>query len=142
MPKASQSNRFDRRTKTKVIFAGIGRSLMTQHKETYRETWAFVLQRLSALVLAPLVIVHLGVMIYAVQGGLSTSEMLGRTQSSFMWPVMYGLFFVAAGVHGALGFRNILQEMTTLPGRSINTFALGLLALVLIFGLQTIRAIA
>ena len=115
---------------------------MTQHKETYRETWAFVLQRLSALVLAPLVIVHLGVMIYAVQGGLSTSEMLGRTQSSFMWPVMYGLFFVAAGVHGALGFRNILQEMTAIPGHTINTFAMGLLAMVLIFGVQTIRAIA
>ena len=107
-----------------------------------KESWAFVLQRLSALILAPLVMLHLGVMIYAVQGGLSTAEILGRTQTSVLWPGMYGLFFIAAGVHGALGFRNILQEMTAIPGHTINTFAMGLLALVLIFGVQTIRAIA
>ena len=35
------------------------------------ELWLFVLQRLSAMVLAPLVLIHLVTMISAVQGGLS-----------------------------------------------------------------------
>jgi hypothetical protein len=40
----------------------------------------YMAQRLSALIMAPLVIGHLAVMIYAVQGGLSAGEILGRTQ--------------------------------------------------------------
>ena len=31
-------------------------------------------QRLSALIMAPLVLTHLGLMIYAVRGGLSAAE--------------------------------------------------------------------
>ena len=40
----------------------------------------YILQRLTALIMAPLVLGHLAVMIYAVQGGVSASEILGRTQ--------------------------------------------------------------
>ena len=106
------------------------------------ETLLYVAQRLSALILAPLVVLHIAVMIIAVQGGLSTAEMLGRTQSSIWWPLMYGVFFVAAGIHGAIGFRNVLREMTALPERSVNSFSGGLLVLILTFGIQTVRAIS
>ena len=67
------------------------------------ELWMFALQRLSAMVLAPLVLIHLGTMIYAVQGGLSASEILSRTQANAIWPVLYGIFIVAVAVHGAIG---------------------------------------
>ena len=36
----------------------------------------YMLQRLSAMVMAPLVLTHIGVMIYAIQGGLSAGEIL------------------------------------------------------------------
>ena len=36
----------------------------------------YLLQRLSAMVMAPLVILHLGVMIVAIQGGLDSAEIL------------------------------------------------------------------
>ena len=39
-------------------------------------------QRISAMVLALCVIVHLLTMIYAVRSGLSAAEILGRTQGS------------------------------------------------------------
>ena len=39
-------------------------------------------QRISAMVLALCVLVHLGVMIYAVRGGLSAAEILGRTRGN------------------------------------------------------------
>ena len=38
------------------------------------ETRFYLAQRLSAAVMAPLVLIHLGVMIYAIQGGLDAAE--------------------------------------------------------------------
>lgn len=70
----------------------------------------YVLQRLTAMILAPLVLVHLGMMIYAVRGGLSAEEILGRTQDSLLWAAFYGLFVVAAATHGAIGLRFIVAE--------------------------------
>ncbi|MCP4388728.1 MAG: succinate dehydrogenase, partial [Gammaproteobacteria bacterium] len=40
----------------------------------------YLAQRISAAIMAPLVLVHLGVMIYAIQGGLSADEILARTR--------------------------------------------------------------
>ena len=49
----------------------------------------YMLQRITALLMAPLVLGHLAVMIYAIQGGLSAAEILGRTQGSlFVVPVL------------------------------------------------------
>ena len=42
----------------------------------------YLLQRLSAMIMVPLVFGHLGMIIYAVQGGLSTAEILSRTQGN------------------------------------------------------------
>jgi len=58
----------------------------------------YMAQRLSALIMAPLVLGHIAVMIYAVQGGLSASEILGRTAGSVGWALFYGLFAVAVAV--------------------------------------------
>ncbi|MEM9442703.1 MAG: succinate dehydrogenase [Pseudomonadota bacterium] len=93
----------------------------------------YVIQRLSALIMAPLVIGHIVVMIYAVQGGLSAAEILGRTQGSVIWGAFYGLFVLAASAHAAIGLRNIAQEWLSLGGLALNAMAgligLGLLAL-------------
>lgn len=70
----------------------------------------YLLQRISALVMAPLVLGHLALMIYAVQGGLSVGEILGRTQGSLFWGLFYGLFVIAVSVHAALGLRIVAQE--------------------------------
>ena len=42
-------------------------------------------QRISAMVLAVCVLVHLATMIYAVRSGLSGAEILGRTQGNVAW---------------------------------------------------------
>ena len=67
----------------------------------------YMAQRLSALIMVPLVIGHIAVMIYAVQGGLTVAEILARTQGSVAWFLFYGSFVVAASVHGAIGVRVI-----------------------------------
>lgn len=73
-------------------------------------THLFLLQRLTALIMVPLVIGHLAVMIYAIQGGLTVGEILGRTQGSWFWFAFYGLFVLAVSVHGAIGLRVICHE--------------------------------
>ncbi len=76
----------------------------------------YMLQRLTALLMAPLVLGHLAVMIYAIQGGLSAAEILGRTQGSALWFTFYGTFVVAVSIHGAIGLRSILHEWAGLKG--------------------------
>jgi len=79
----------------------------------------YMLQRLSALIMVPLVVGHLAVMVYAIQGGLSASEILGRTAGSFAWAMFYGSFVAAAALHAAIGLRAIIFETFGLGGRSL-----------------------
>ena len=74
------------------------------------EARLYLAQRISAAIMAPLVLLHLGVMIYAIQGGLAASEILGRTQGSLFWGSTYMLFVVAVSVHAAIGLRNVMRE--------------------------------
>ncbi len=78
-------------------------------------TRLYLLQRLSALVMAPLVLGHLAVMIYAVQNGLSAGEILERTRGSLWWGAFYGLFVAAVSVHAAIGLRVVTNETLKIP---------------------------
>ncbi len=93
----------------------------------------YLAQRISAAIMAPLVLVHLGVMIYAIQGGLSAEEILARTRGSLLWGSFYGVFVLAVAAHAAIGMRNILSEWLQLRGPLLSTvcwvFGLGLWAL-------------
>lgn len=82
----------------------------------------YMLQRITALLMAPLVLGHLAVMIYAIQGGLSAAEILGRTQGSVLWFLFYGTFVVAVAIHGAIGFRAIAYEWGGLRGTALEAF--------------------
>lgn len=101
----------------------------------------YAIQRLSAAVLAPLVIVHIVVMIIAVQGGLTGEEILERTRGSFAWGAFYTVFVIAVALHISVGLQNILLEWTRLPrGATIgitHTFTL----VTLILGLRAVYAV-
>jgi len=81
----------------------------------------YMLQRITALLMAPLVIGHLAVMIYAVQGGLSVEEILGRTRGSIAWFLFYGTFVIAVAIHGAIGMRAILHEWLKVRGWALES---------------------
>ncbi len=97
------------------------------------EARLFALQRITALILAPLVLVHLGLILVAVEGGLTAAEILERTRGSVAWAGFYGLFVLAAAIHGPIGLRNVIREHTGWRGRGLDAamavLALGLLAL-------------
>lgn len=99
----------------------------------------YLAQRLSAMVMAPLVIGHLAVIIMAVQGGLDAKEILSRTQGSLWWGSFYGLFVVAVSIHAAIGFRVIVSEYFNLGRTGLNL--LTLLSGLLLFGMGA-RAVA
>ena len=84
------------------------------------ETWLFLLQRASAAVLAVAVTVHLVTIVYAVRGGLSAAEILGRTRGSVGWLAFYAVFVAAVSVHAPIGLRAILAEWAGWRGRSLD----------------------
>ena len=101
----------------------------------------YMAQRLSALLMAPLVIGHIAVMIYAVQGGLSAGEILGRTRGSLFWAMFYGGFVVAVSVHAAIGLRTIISEWTTLRGTLLNTLSWAIFGFLLVMGGRAVLAV-
>ena len=89
-------------------------------------------QRISAMVLGICVAVHLVIIFYAIRGGLTAQEILGRTQGNVLFAFFYEVFVLACFVHAPIGMANILQE--TFPKSGIAkpmASALGLLILVL-----------
>ena len=101
----------------------------------------YMAQRLSALVMAPFVLVHLGLMIYVIQGGLSAAEILGRTQGSVFWFLFYGMFVVAVSIHAAIGLRTILSEWAGLRGGGLNAVSAAIAVILFAMGAHAVYAV-
>ncbi|MBX2883067.1 MAG: succinate dehydrogenase [Granulosicoccus sp.] len=101
----------------------------------------YFLQRLTAMIMAPLVLGHLGLMIIAVRGGLTAAEILSRTQGSVGWALFYGIFVVAVATHAAIGLRVIVAEVLGAGERVLNILTLILFIAFLYFGLQAVYAV-
>jgi fumarate reductase subunit C len=97
-------------------------------------------QRVSAMVLALCVIVHLVTLIYAVRNGLSAAEILGRTRGSLAWGGFYALFVAAVAVHAPIGVRNILAEIGW-RGRGVDGLLLVLALLLALWGWRAVWAV-
>jgi fumarate reductase subunit C len=89
-------------------------------------------QRISAMVLGICVAIHLLIIFYAIRGGLSAQEILGRTQGNIGFAIFYETFVLACFVHAPIGVANILQETFPTSGlaKPISTL-LAILILVL-----------
>ena len=101
----------------------------------------YILQRATALVMAPFVLTHLAVMIYAVQGGLSASEILGRTQGSLGWALFYGLFVLAVSIHGSIGVRVIASEWLGLKRGPVGMVMAVVFLILLAMGARAVLAV-
>ena len=101
----------------------------------------YMLQRITALLMAPLVLGHIAVMIYAIQGGLTAAEILGRTKGSLAWFAFYGLFVLAVSVHGAIGMRVVMYEWAGLKGKWLDTFMYSAGFFLLIIGARAVWAV-
>ena len=80
-------------------------------------------------------------MIYAIQGGLTAEEILGRTQGSPGWALFYGTFVVAVAVHGAIGLRVIVSEWLGVRGMALTGLAWATFWGLLAMGLYAVSAV-
>lgn len=106
-----------------------------------REVRLWVAQRATAVVLALCVIVHLATMIYAVRGGLTAAEILGRTRGSIAFGAFYSTFVIAAAIHAAIGLRTIAAEWLQWRGQSAEIAITVAGFLLTIAGLRAVAAV-
>jgi Succinate dehydrogenase, hydrophobic anchor subunit len=98
-------------------------------------------QRITAMGMALFVVIHIAVMVYAMNGGLSASEILGRTQGSFLWALFYGVFVVLVSVHASIGLRNTLVEWLRMSGKAAGVLGNLIALLLLVLGLRAVWAV-
>lgn len=112
-----------------------GLSLGTQARLWY-------LQRVSAMVLAACVVVHLLVILWAVRGGLTGAEVLGRTQGNWGFAAFYAAFVLACAVHVPVGLARIAEEWW--GWSSISAVRAGWLvaAVIALLGLRAVYAVS
>lgn len=102
------------------------------------ETKLWVWQRASAAVLGLCVIVHLILIIIAVQGGLSAGEIISRVSGNVAWLMFYSVFVIAVAVHAPIGVRTILNEMTGLKTSQTYLVMVVLCLVILSMGFRTV----
>jgi len=102
------------------------------------QTVLWVAQRLTAAILALCVVVHLATIIFAVQGGLTAAEILGRTRGNTAWLAFYATFVVAAAIHAPIGLRPVLGEWLKWRGISREVFLVFFAYTLLWFGMQAV----
>jgi fumarate reductase subunit C len=101
----------------------------------------YLWQRLTAAIMLPLAMAHLGVVFYASREGLSAADILARTRGSLGWAAFYGLFVIAAAVHAPIGLHTVLHEWTPLGARASALAAVAFGLLLLALGLRAVAAV-
>jgi fumarate reductase subunit C len=101
----------------------------------------FLAQRASAAVLAFAATVHLATIVYAVRGGLTAAEVLGRTRGNGWFLAFYALFVIAVAIHAPIGLRNVVREWTAWRGRALDVALAAFAVLLLTLGLRAVLAV-
>lgn len=102
------------------------------------ETKLWVWQRLSAAVLSICVVVHLVVIVYAVQDGLTAAEIISRVSGNLMWFAFYSVFVISIAVHAPIGIRTILNEMTSIGPSATHLIMATFSLIILVMGFRAV----
>jgi fumarate reductase subunit C len=101
----------------------------------------FLVQRLTAAVLALAVAVHLATIIYAVRGGLTAGDILARTHHNLAFFAFYSVFVAAVAFHAPIGLRNVIREWTPWRGGSLDAVLAGFAVMLLVLGMRAVVAV-
>jgi fumarate reductase subunit C len=101
----------------------------------------WIAQRASAALLGLCVLVHLATMIYAVRGGLSAAQILGRTSGNSAWFAFYTVFVLAIAVHVPIGLRAVLIEWAGWRSRGRDLALLCLAIFLLSWGMRAVTGV-
>jgi fumarate reductase subunit C len=97
--------------------------------------------RLSSMVLALCVLVHLATIVYAVRGGLSAAEILGRTRGSVAFAAFYGVFVLACAIHVPVGLEAIVREWLGAGPRAARAVAWVAALVIVLLGLRAVYGV-
>ena len=106
---------------------------------TQAKSWYW--QRVSAMVLAVCVVIHLAIIIYASRQGLTAAQILGRTRGSVPFAAFYALFIAACAVHVPIGLKAIAAEWLRWRGRGASVAAMIVALAILVMGLRAVYAV-
>ena len=101
----------------------------------------FLAQRISAMVLALAVAVHLATILYAIRGGLTAADILARTHGNLGFALFYALFVVAVATHAPIGLRNVIREWTAWRGGSLDVVLAVVAVMLLVLGFRAVFAV-
>lgn len=101
----------------------------------------YLWQRGTAILILPLLIVHLAVIFYASRKGLSAADILSRTRGSVAWALFYSVFVAAISIHASIGMRTVLAEWTALPVRAVNPLAILFGLMLAVLGFRAVIAV-
>ena len=99
------------------------------------DIWLWLLQRGTAVLLALFVLIHFVTIVLTIGHGVSAGAIVARVAGNSLFLLFYGLFAIAAALHGCIGLRNILHEVTR-AGRTADLVSLAACALLLWLGLR------
>jgi succinate dehydrogenase subunit C len=98
--------------------------------------------RITSMVLAVCVLVHLATIVYAVRGGLSAAEILGRTRGSVTFAAFYAVFVLACAIHVPIGLEAIVREWLGASARIGRVVAWVAALAIAVLGLRTVYGVA
>jgi fumarate reductase subunit C len=98
-------------------------------------------QRLSAMVLAVCVVIHLVMIVYASRGGLTAADILARTRGNVPFAAFYSVFVVACAVHVPIGLKAIAVEWLGWRERNAAMAAVFIALALLAMGLRAVYAV-
>ena len=102
-------------------------------------TWYW--QRISAMVLAICVLVHLITITYAVRSGLSGEALLARTHGNLYFGAFYVVFLLACVVHVPIGIASIGEEWLGISASTASVASRMFAVLLLTLGLAAVYAV-
>ena len=101
----------------------------------------YILQRATAVLMVPLIVLHIAVIFYATRKGLSAADILSRTRGSIGWGLAYGLFVLAASVHAAIGLRAVAVEWARATSQAADAIMWGAGIGLLLLGFRAVAAV-
>ena len=101
----------------------------------------YLWQRTTAVIMAPLVLLHIAVLLYVSREDLTAADILSRTHGSLLWASYYGLFVAVASIHASIGVRNVLTEWSPLNERGAGWCAVILGIVLALLGFHAVIAL-
>ena len=105
------------------------------------EVLLWAAQRVSAMLLALCIAVHLATIVYAVRHGLTAAEILARTRGNGLCAGFYALFVLMVAVHAPIGLRTVLGETFGWRGNSLDGFTLAVGVALALTGWRAVYAV-